>query len=575
MVDIRGEGSSQMTLRGEGPTPSTTSNQLINLCQDVLNGNAPLEMLTAALAVCAEGLESAKHDFVSKVEEAGAAHMAALEEEIDDVLDAFDKYRGSLKTLERYLGDRKNQHLTNGIEELTKATFSLLDALAAYEDKELLESGPSDNHYVNLLVRMADRLLNGEVEEELYFALIYNAEKLMSDSLDNLSEDTDTLVKDEINALILAGKNHQEALNLFKDFAGIKDPNILEKAIQQLQEASAQIKEGLARVSLKRLTSGPSKSPHVNLIINALKGFAEEAIPFESYSQAVDDFKQTMIDTHKEFKKLSTVRITSIQMQEEIQRIQDAIEKHDEFLSDLEKTQTAQEAGLVLTNLQIVIEAANTFINAYQSLLALSERENKIVCVRCQHYNPPGSRSCENCHAVLPRIAEMQAVSTFAVQEGGDSFQNPLGEMPITPEMHRLFTAVNQVAEGEIGGEEFLGVVAWMEEQVNTTEKNVQLYVSSNKEKLKHVDTSQEEKEQIVQALEEAQQIVAEGSDIIRNGLDVMRKFIEEPDREYLLEGVRGVWEGFQQIFELHQSIEAVKNTQSQETHTDIQQGYA
>ena len=61
--------------------------------------------------------------------------------------------------------------------------------------------------------------------------------------------------------------------------------------------------------------------------------------------------------------------------------------------------------------------------------------------------------------------------------------------------------------------------------------------------------------------LEDARRIVIEGSIVIRDGLNLMRKFTEEPNRDYLMEGVRSVWQGFQQIYELYQNVEAIKNT--------------
>ena len=469
-----------MTLKEEGPTPSTTSNQIISLCQAVIDGTVPPETLTRALTNCSNALLDARDDFIRQVEESGEDNMAALEEEIDDVVTAFDSYQASLKTLAQFTNDRKKQLLVNGIDELISATTSLLDALATYEDKELLTSGPSDNQYVNLLVRMGQRLASGELDEELYLETIANAEKVMEESLINVSKEQDPLLSEEIITLKNAGNMHQDAIKLFKQFASTKNLQTLDDAGSLLSEASNRIKDGLMKVSIKRLTTGPSKSPYVNLVMNALKGFKEGAVPIESYRQAVADFKNIIAETHREFQKLALVRTNSVQVQEEIQRIATAIQAQDEFVEELEKIQNVDDSKKLILNLSKFTDAANTFTESFQNVLSLVERENKVICFRCQHYNPPDNRSCEKCNATLPKLSEAHVTSTFAVHETGDPSQKSGVEMPVTKEMHELFTAVNNVAENELSYEEFLNVVDWMEQHVNNTENNVCSYVNKS-----------------------------------------------------------------------------------------------
>lgn len=550
-----------MTIKEEGPTPSTTSNQIINLCQAVIDGEVPLETLTRALTKCSDALIEARGDFVRQVEESGDEHMAALEEEIEDVLAAFLAYQSSLKTLGQCTNNRKKQHLTNGINELITATNALLNALTTYEDRELITSGPSDNQYVNLLIRMGQRLATGELEEEIYLETITNAEKVMEESLSNLSKEQDPLLNDEMAEFKHAVALHQDAIKLFKEFASTKNMQTLDDASPLLIEASNRIKDEFMKVATKRLTTGPSKSPHVNLVMNALKGFSEGAVVFEAYVQAVNYFKTIMEETHREFNKLAAIRTNSVQVEEETQRIAIAIQVQDEFVTELEKVQTIDDANTLLLNSSKFTNAADTFTESFQNILSMTERENKVLCIRCQHYNYPESRSCENCHAILPKLSGAYSTSTFVVNETGDPSQRRRGEMPVTKELHELLTAVNKVAEREITCEEFLEVVNWMEGYINTTENNVRSYVTSNIEKLSKSALPPQEKQQIKEALENAQKIVMEGSAIAREGLNSMRNFTEDPNQEYLTEGVRLVWQGFQQKYELYQTIEAIKQS--------------
>ncbi|MCE7872454.1 hypothetical protein DYH09_19030 [bacterium CPR1] len=187
-----------------------------------------------------------------------------------------------------------------------------------------------------------------------------------------------------------------------------------------------------------------------------------------------------------------------------------------DFARELEACPTRQAAASLLADYDSLVPAVDAMVETFQSVLERLDQATRILCLRCQHHNPPLSRSCENCHAQLPRMDGFVSQSSFAVLEGG-------AEMPITEELHELFTAVNQVVEQKIDFEEFLVVVEAMKQFVNDQEQQVRARAQKELDRRRKCRVSDAPENEVLSFLEHGLDVITQGFDMIWTGLELIR----------------------------------------------------
>lgn len=70
-----------------------------------------------------------------------------------------------------------------------------------------------------------------------------------------------------------------------------------------------------------------------------------------------------------------------------------------------------------------------------------------MLCLKCTHDNPPRSRYCQKCQAVLPRMMGTEPIAQVALKEGVD-YPEPTHHYE-TEQIQKLFDLVEDVLDGE------------------------------------------------------------------------------------------------------------------------------
>jgi len=333
---------------------------------------------------------------------------------------------------------------------------------------------------------------------------------------------------------------------MLRQFASSRDPELLRRAANQLGPAITQINDLLVETSIKRLSIGPSKSPHANILGNALRGYVDGMLPLSSLQHALGEFDKALGETHAHYSQLAATTRSGM-LTDELQRIGQAMSVLHGFSEEISACQTTAAASRLLARYETVVEACNAAAAAFESCQMVLEQSGKIPCVRCHHFNAAGSTQCEACQAALPKVPATATTTTFGVQEGG-----LVQEMPLTPDLERLFAAVNQIAENEMAADDFLQTVDATQRLIDKNERDVSEQMRDKREKLAASPAEAEEKERTLAALERAFLVVNESSALVRSGLQMMRNFPREQNREDLVEAVRRVYRGFSQLYEVH-----------------------
>ncbi len=533
----------------EHSEPPNRTDRLLQLCRHAQAGAVPPQALGGLVQATLADMENARGDFSAQVARLSPAMQSAMQAEIAAVLSAYDAYRGGLAFLERFAMLAGIQDLQAGMDQLEQATQALLVGLTDFEARDLLLAGPSQNPQVNLLARMARQRMAGELGEDSYRSAL-EISQAAALSLCREVEAGDLSVRDELPALEESVRAYRAALELFKT---ADDPGRLSQAALQLEEAISRLSDVGSRMAYRRLSSGPSKSPDFNLLGSAMRGFAEGMLPVEAYRQAIEDFRAGLMEADKQIGKVRAAARGSSTVLGLIEQVAGASGTLKDFARELEACPTRQAAASLLADYDSLVPAVDAMVETFQSVLERLDQATRILCLRCQHHNPPLSRSCENCHAQLPRMDGFVSQSSFAVLEGG-------AEMPITEELHELFTAVNQVVEQKIDFEEFLVVVEAMKQFVNDQEQQVRARAQKELDRRRKCRVSDAPENEVLSFLEHGLDVITQGFDMIWTGLELMAGYPEQPNPATLMEAVRRTHQGFQHLYDLQQRIEAAED---------------
>lgn len=538
-----------MTVFNAGPTPSQTSNELLQLAEAVVAGTASTEALATSIAAHAARLEQASRDFDTQVAQLRLTGTAAVKASVDEVHGSFADYRKSIESLLRV---SNAESLRSATTLLTRATMRVLNALASYDLQELLAIGPTQNPFVNLLLRLAKRLEAGSITAASYLAAVEQAVSRMMQGIAPILERFEKEQAPQLSALREAEAERSAAVEAFIQFAERRDQEALEQAADRLMGAFSTFNTALQHSGMSRLAAGPSRSPHVNILRNALEGFAQKMLPEFAWHDAVVGFTEAMRRTHLEIDAVASAAHTPA-LHEDLKSLQAAVAQMDAFVQELTLCRDNRTAMTLLERFGAFSATVDQVLDTFDNVRKLLEQAGKVVCVRCHHYNPAGASTCERCHARLPRFGGDSPSSLLGVKEGGAA---PLQCMPLPAPLQRLFTAVNQIAEDAISVEDFLIVVDQTSRQIDDNEQSAETQAATKYAQINEALHDEAQRDAATVALTQSLHAIRDGSAVVRDGLERMRVFVHDQDRDKLEEAVRGVYRGFCQLHEVHEASE-------------------
>jgi hypothetical protein len=234
----------------------------------------------------------------------------------------------------------------------------------------------------------------------------------------------------------------------------------------------------------------------------------------------------------------------SVLLREAIEEALEALEFQQEALADFDDFFEMRRQPMLRIAREKLLESTLEVQKALEHLGEVADREGKVACLRCGHYNPPGRSNCEKCSAPLPNLGHASQTSTFEAAEGPPASSENDDEPIMTSHLVRLYKAVDAVFAGQIDAAAFAAEIQHYQNIINNhSEYEIEEPIWEN------LDEEQRAlAEESYKGLEEAQNVFAQGVSEMCQALDCFRSYLESEAREDLEEGVRMMNEGAKKV---------------------------
>ncbi|MEW6280984.1 MAG: hypothetical protein AB1758_20390 [Candidatus Eremiobacterota bacterium] len=511
-------------------TQVTHQKALLQLVADVINGSALPAELEVAVTIEREAMARMEEDFQQTVEELEPEVRAACEEAVEQAFSTFDIYRTGLDLLSTAVATRNTDELFQGGELLRRSGNQLELWFSAVRNQALVAQGPTAIPNLNLFIRTLEAVRDGRVPM-LNFQNVVNAERLIC--LKALDDLTGAPPESEYGAVTRAFDDHLRCMNRLARAIEQSDEAAIDAEMARANKTFTYISELIPLAQLRTRTQGPTKSPQANLVISMAYDVAQGALHQDVLIEQVEVLKKEIAPLQQVMAMAG--QVASVLLQDEarkateaMQGYQDAIKGFEEFLQ--------QRSILSLRGASRALElAANQLYECYEKVQALLEREGKVVCVRCGHFNAPDSRACSKCGAVMPVLVDKaEASSTFSVAAEGE----PAGgeEAPVrSTNLERIYNACDRVTLQQISLQEFAAELDWFENLIETEDAALGPPPRTDIESLPESERAD---------ARERAEMVAETESLFRGGiadwreaLDNFRSYLELKDKRLLDRG--------------------------------------
>lgn len=523
----------------QGETPSPLCNYLLQQVRLRLDGELSPADLEKAARDAISSLDQAREQTLSNLENDGAK---------DVVLEAFEKSFDDMQAALEEIVDYAAEATAESHEAVRLTIFRAANATATaviMMQQSALSEGPTDIPLFNSLFQMKERYLQGGVEGQALQDALANIVKMTKSAIAELlaGEGEQPPQRD---GLVRAYEEQIESLERVGETidTGRKDKAEVDDAFNQLMRTSNGVKDAMASLNEALMSQGPCRLARTNVMLSASSSFQAGAISPDQFSRTIDSYEAELREEQAAVNELVGMPGQSEAVKGEVAKLREAYEMHDEALAIFSEylDGDAEPEDFVRAQ-KMLIEASEKLSDVKEELDRLGENEGKVSCVRCGKPNEPGSRSCSSCGAQLPQQAGMGIASTMSFQEDDGTANLNEGELVITANLERLFNAVNEIAEGRSSDEEFERVLDWldglMENAISTMPEipDMSPPAEASEETLSQIETLKDElAEQRTEALE--------GMGAIRDALNAMGGYLDDRDKNTLIQGVRDVRDG-------------------------------
>ncbi len=474
-----------------------------------------------------------------RAQERGPEFVKASEELMNAVLEQFRRYQVWLTDLKQALEDQNHNGYVHAHEEAQTLVPEFFQAMEKYS-KFFASQGPYASPWSNTLARIASAITKGLVDEQIWEETLEGFEQAMTAKVGSV----------QVTALpgrTACAETYQEALETVR---ALQEAESLQEAdlkplLLELEE-STMMGDKIERLMADGM-EGPTPMPVANVIVavsrKALAGEVEGSLAISF----LEDYA-TMMDRYWEVFEKNVGRPTdSALVHQEIPKALEYGDQHDQAAEELTAALKAGNNAAAEVALNKLMDTARKLSESREVFETAAKHQTHAVCPACGRANPSENRRCEACGAVLPTEAGTGTSSTFNVLSGPALEETQ--ELGMTENVAKLFNACDAVADGSISVEQFQAVVA----EAMTGLKEFAKELDDIAEDMLDESEMTDEVKQVWQeshlpyVLEIGSHFAA-GINDVEAGLASMLAYVQDPDREHLVEGIRTVWEGLNVI---------------------------
>ncbi|MBS2037830.1 zinc ribbon domain-containing protein [bacterium] len=505
----------------------------------VIGGEDPQEVIPlvdAQLTVA----EREIHEVPQRAQARGAEFAAAVQTQMQTVVERFQEYHGWLERSRQALEHHHHDQLVACYEEAQTLVPALFEALEAY-GIAFANQGAYATPFSNTLARVAEGLQSGQAGEESW-----------DDYLNNFLQGFAKKIA-EVRAVPLPGRAacgqaYQQGVEVLQKLQGLEslDSASLQAPLSELDEAI-----GLAG-KVERLmaegTEGPAPIPMTNVIISVVrKGLAGE-LDGALVSGFLDDYRDLLDGFWEGFERSIARPSDSSLVQQEIPRTLEYGDEHDAAVEELMSSFEKRDPAACEAAIQRLVETGNKLNESREVFNTAAQHQGQALCPGCGRSNPPENKRCEACGNVLPTESGAgSASSSFNVLSGPALEETQ--ELGMTENVAKLFSACDNVSEGKISLGEFQNVVTEAMVGLKEFAKELdEIATQTMDESAMNEETKRVWRDHHLPHVQEVGAAFVAGLSDCEAGLKSMQAYVSEQDNEHLINGVRLVWEGLNVI---------------------------
>lgn len=468
----------------------------------------------------------------------GSDFVAKAKPQLDALVGALKDYGTWLASAKESLEVGDTSRCVEAYED-SHNVLPALNAAAEQYSHVFANFGPYQSLPANGMDRLADGIISGEVQVPAW--------KEMLDYYSNgIQQMLERAQQSNVPGRGVLVENFRAALKELQGLSSV-DPKAKASYSGSLQSLDHYFHQAERLENLMgQADSGPTKIPATNILLSLLSGYRAGEFDKDMLDTVVDEYGEFMDNFSETFEESVSKPIDSVLVQEEIPRTLSTLDAHyaavEELISALEGDEQ-DELDQVTQNLIATAQKIEESRNVYATA---SQHETQILCPSCSRSNPPENRLCEACGEKLPRSADASSLasSTFSVMASQQVLEENQ-QLVMTENVARLFDACDAVADGNITHEEFLDEVRRAQAGLKEFAQELDELAESLMDRSSFSDEQWAVWEtQHLPHLEDVASGFLHGLAEGQSGLEKMAYFVQDPNEQHLVNGVRQVWEG-------------------------------
>lgn len=474
----------------------------------------------------------------ARAEGRGADFVAQARPQLDKLMGALRDYGAWLDAAQESLETYDTSRMVEAYESSHDIIPNLNSAVEEY-GAVFAAYGPYKSVPANGMDRLADGIISGEVQPPAWKEMCDYYTKGLEQKVASIKE------------IGLPGKNfliegYEKAGEQIAALTAHDPKNkaSFSSALQTL-DAGMQQTEQLEFLMSQNVT-GPTPIAATNVLAALTASYQSQGLAREALESAIDDYSEIMDSFSETFEASVSKPIDSVLVQEEIPRTLDVLDAHYAAVEDIISSVEGEDKEALQTAVDTLVSTAKKLDESRNVYATAVQHENQLTCPSCSRNNPPENRLCEACGETLPRSADASELtsSTFSVMASQQVLEENK-QMVMTENVARLFDACDAVAVGDITDEEFLAEVRLARTGIKELAEELDEVAEMLMDRRAFTDEAWAVWEsQHLPQLEDVAQGFLHGMSETNEGLDRMASFVDDPNEQHLVSGVRQVWEG-------------------------------
>ncbi|MCL5774513.1 MAG: hypothetical protein M1536_09100 [Firmicutes bacterium] len=267
----------------------------------------------------------------------------------------------------------------------------------------------------------------------------------------------------------------------------------------------------------------PVLLPVANFIIVAAQSLVAEQITFEKFEEELQGVEKHLEEYRAQLNEMTRPPEEAEIVKKSRELLNDGFSMFSDSLAEMKKFITSGDKADLVNGLETILNASEKFfeVDVYAEITGKAIPA-PVVCMKCSHVNPGGSKFCEKCNASLIVIPGTEPAPVITMKEGVE----PAAAELQSSHFLRLKEVSEAVLKGEEPKEKLEEVIQWLK-----------AILFSSDMQFKTTDFPSEKERAPEEAA--AYNLMKEGISLYIKGVDEIKKFLADDDSDHVRDGLK------------------------------------